>query len=216
MHELDNKVIPTPAGDYRVTWYHDEDPGQPYDEGFCLYVYGRREYVDIDETHGKMPELVEDAIRTGGHYREDCWDWELRSGAAIMRYMKLKGFKGVTLVDERYQPVEPSANRREHVVGVAWENSEVSGQIDEEAAKRNVAIDLVQWHAWGEGDVFGWVLTDPTGNEVESCWGYYGYWEGNYEERDYTLSVAEGEAQADAKRRVKQANQVGAGIVGLI
>ena len=34
------------------------------------------------------------------------------------------------------------------------------------------ACDL--WSAWAWGDVFGFVLTDSKGEEVDSCWGYYG------------------------------------------
>jgi hypothetical protein len=34
------------------------------------------------------------------------------------------------------------------------------------------ACDL--WGAWAWGDVFGFVLNDPKGEEVDSCWGYYG------------------------------------------
>ena len=34
------------------------------------------------------------------------------------------------------------------------------------------ACDL--WSAWAWGDVYGFVLNDPKGNEVDSCWGYYG------------------------------------------
>jgi len=29
-----------------------------------------------------------------------------------------------------------------------------------------------QWH---EGDVYGYTITDKNGDEVESCWGFYGY-----------------------------------------
>jgi hypothetical protein len=34
------------------------------------------------------------------------------------------------------------------------------------------ACDL--WSAWAWGDVFGFVVNDPKGEEVDSCWGYYG------------------------------------------
>ncbi len=35
------------------------------------------------------------------------------------------------------------------------------------------ACDL--WSAWAWGDVYGFVLNDPKGDQIDSCWGYYGH-----------------------------------------
>lgn len=36
------------------------------------------------------------------------------------------------------------------------------------------------YHSWLSGDVWGWEVEDGQGNEVDSCWGYYG-WDDNIE-----------------------------------
>ena len=45
--------------------------------------------------------------------------------------------------------------------------------------KREQARDLMQseveeYDQYLTGDVYGYVVTDPLGNDVDSCWGFYG------------------------------------------
>jgi hypothetical protein len=46
--------------------------------------------------------------------------------------------------------------------------------------------------AWANGDVYGYVIEDATGEEISSCWGYYSV--------DEALAEAEGEARAHARQ----------------
>ena len=208
-YELDRETIDTDAGQYTVIWYYDDGADQPYDEGFVLAVDGYARYgydSRIDVKHGDAGDFVWDVLRTHGKYHEDSWDRELCSGAALVRYLTLKGHKGVTLVDRDYYPEEPSTNRRERVYGVAWAPDDATDPAE------YVKIRLQEWRAWAKGECFGWVLQDPTGQEIDSCWGYYD----TDGERKYTLSVATDSAKSDAEDRITQANRVGAGIIGLI
>lgn len=214
MHDdpIDYETIDTLAGEYRVAWYADEYADQPYNDGFALAVdgweyYGADSRIDIE--HGDIPAEVWSVLRTSGRNRDDSWDYELRSGAALVRYLTLKGYMGVTLVDRDYRAEQPSANRRERVYGVAWD---VGGSTDQDICRNNVKLDLEEWRAWAEGDVFSWIVTDPAGNDVESVGGYYGF----NREREYTLSEARAAAEYDAAQRIEQVNRAGAGIVGLI
>lgn len=41
---------------------------------------------------------------------------------------------------------------------------------------RKAALSLIEsWNQYLSGDVWGYVITDDDGNEVESCWGFYGH-----------------------------------------
>ena len=51
-------------------------------------------------------------------------------------------------------------------------------------ATRYMESEVKTYDAYLTGDVFGWALTDPEGNHVESCYGYYGY----DENIDYIMS----------------------------
>jgi hypothetical protein len=41
-------------------------------------------------------------------------------------------------------------------------------------AKEVIDGELDTYTDWGNGATYGFVITDPLGDEVESCWGFYG------------------------------------------
>lgn len=208
--EIESQVIETAAGPYTVRWLVDESADQPYDDGFGLAKIGSNRYIEV--THGKDADEIASLIRyhrRANAYDGNIYDGEVRSAAAIARYVRLKfGVVGVLELDDRFNTSVPSADRGESFDGLAWTTVE-AGATDPGEATR---IGAQEWNAWAEGDVFGWVVEDPSGREVESCWGFYGF----DREYDYTLSEAKDAAEYDAARRVDRANLVGAGIVGLI
>lgn len=208
-HSFASQTIETEAGEYQVRWYTDDSAEQPHDEGFTLAVngsdpYGYSDRIDIE--HGDAPPWVWDVLRTSGRHRQDSWEYELRSGAALVRYLTLKGFKGVTLVTGDYYPVEASADRSERVHGVAWAPDDVTDPTE------YVKSALEPWRSWASGDVFGWELTGPGGDNVDGCWGFYGF----HREMELTLAEARHAAEYDAAQRTELAGQVGAGFVGII
>ncbi|MCV7174829.1 hypothetical protein [Mycolicibacterium sphagni] len=203
MDHFDSQVITTDAGEYTVRWITDPDAGQPEDEGFFLAVAGVTQPV----TPGESGRIVWDVLSAHADH-SNYWTWrKLRSGAALVRYLQLRGHKGVTLVDGDYQPVAASTERRsEPVMGVAW--------APDDAADPDTYVDnhLAEWRAWAEGDAFGWKLFDPSGVEIDAEWGHYGF----DAMRTDTLEQARAVAAFDAESRVVAANTVGAGFVGVI
>ncbi len=177
---IDTDTIETKAGDYTITWVVDQNADQPYDEGFTLFMPQTRDRIEIE--CGELPANVRNAIAS----REV-------SGAAIVRYLTMLGHRGVTLVDHGYYATDASCDRNETVVGVAFAPDDAT---DPDQYTIN---SLSQWRAWADGDVFGWILTDSDGNEIESVWGYYGY----DDERDYTLSEATYSANHDGARLLR-------------
>lgn len=55
---------------------------------------------------------------------------------------------------------------------------------------------LEEYVSWCNGECYGYVVTDPNGKEVESCWGFIG-------DMDYVISEAKSEANADAEAKAK-------------
>lgn len=205
---LEQTTVATTAGSYAVQWFWDEDAEQPYDEGFVLLSGGgprqiaiREGFNDRDQTHWQAWDAV------AAHARHSDWSPGQTSGAALVRYLTLKGYRGVTLVDDEYRPVDASADRHERIHGVAWAPTDAADPIAYTTAR------LADWQAWRTGDVFGWVVLTPNGDEVESCWGYYGF---NAEQRAWTFSEARDVALNDELRRMEDANLVGSGFIGLI
>lgn len=214
MTVIDSEKIPTDAGDYTVTWYRDETAEHPWHEGYVLRMAETREHIGVrgGDWRPDIPDDVETAIRHATEYAKYGYKPSYSvSPAALVRWLRLTGKKGVTLVDTEFHPVEPSADRSEPVWGIIWDTG---GTDDEETARCNVEIDLKTWRAWVEGDVFGWVLTGPDDEIVDygSVWGYYSF----ADERDYTLGEATELARDDAAERVEKAGLVGAGFIGVI
>lgn len=48
-----------------------------------------------------------------------------------------------------------------------------SEKIDEKRALELIEGELETLTQWANGEVYGYILTDPDGNELYSCWGYY-------------------------------------------
>jgi len=206
---LDTHKITTDAGVYTVKFILDEDQHQPEDEGFVFMMHGYPDYVDISE--GDVDPIVEVALYNHGKGSGDAWDWAYRSGAAIVRYLRLKGYCGVTLVDRDYRPVEATSDRNTRVYGVAWAPEDVPAAM----AHTYVKHRLQEWAAWAIGDCFYYEIKDP--NDVvideDGHYTFYGFIDLRNELMETEIKPT---IYADAADRINSANRIGAGFVGLI
>ena len=73
-----------------------------------------------------------------------------------------------------------------------------SDDPEEHTAERTCRGEFAAFRAYIEGEVFGYVVKDPAGNVLDSCWGYYG-------ELDYVRTegkeVAKQEGEEYRRRR---------------
>lgn len=69
---------------------------------------------------------------------------------------------------------------------------EKTGAVVEKPEDLQPTVDL--YGHWAFGDVYGFVVKDPDGMEVDSCWGFYGF--------DHSKSGLESEAKAAIDREV--------------
>lgn len=60
------------------------------------------------------------------------------------------------------------------VIYIPWEKAKAEGFKTRKAARAALASEIETYSAWLEGAVFGYEVTDPKGNHVDSCWGFYG------------------------------------------
>lgn len=65
--------------------------------------------------------------------------------------------------------------------------------------------EMETYEQWAEGDVYGFIVRDADGEQVESCWGFYGF----DDVREEAKSAAEGERDYRAKEAAKRAHLVG-------
>lgn len=60
--------------------------------------------------------------------------------------------------------------------------------ISREQAVKNLECEIEEYSAWCTGDVYGYVIEDENGNELDSCWGFYG--------QDYAIESARESAKS--------------------
>lgn len=58
--------------------------------------------------------------------------------------------------------------------------------------------ELQEWQQWAQGDVYGIEIEGPTGETIESVWGFYGY--------DYALDEAKRMLEAEPAVQLLKAN----------
>jgi hypothetical protein len=46
--------------------------------------------------------------------------------------------------------------------------------IDRNQAIKNLEREIEEYAAWATGDCYGYVIEDENGDELDSCWGFYG------------------------------------------
>lgn len=122
MESIRQTPVETPAGTYAVHWFWDETaPAEPpYDHACGLLKKGGPRTIDIREDCGgqigcgRGPDAAPDWAGLAGRQaalrsvwaalacrRHPAWDpTDAVSGAALVRYLTLKGFAGVTVIDD--------------------------------------------------------------------------------------------------------------------
>ncbi len=71
---------------------------------------------------------------------------------------------------------------------------------------REAALGLIEtWNQYLSGDVWGYIITDDEGNDVESCWGFYGE-DAAREEGESMLAACIKHAEAEREKQ-KHAGQ---------
>lgn len=203
---LDKETVTTETGDYTISWYQDECPERPYHEGFHLVYNGEHwsylhRWNNIEEGDDlALGGIVKQALSNSYH------QWDHVSGAALVRYLRLNGKRGVTLIDADLRPVEPSTDRSVRVHGVAW------APDDAHDPDKYTLNELYRWRSWSNGNCFGFIVDRANGIEVEAVWGFYGF----SREQDYTRTLAMEAIEYDVQHRINAANLAGAGFIGIV
>jgi len=72
-----------------------------------------------------------------------------------------------------------------------------------EKAKQVLTAEVETYDQYCAGDVYGYMIEDPEGNEKGGCWGYYGY---DFEKSDL-LPSAKGEINCEIKNKLEEHNK---------
>lgn len=208
MTVIDTESVDTLSGTYRIDWHSDEYSERPYNEGLG-FAYDGRPFDRVDVSDGKHSDEILSAIRANlsGWRRNGCPTYRI-SSLAFARYLSIKyGINGVRIVDSDYYTTEPTIER-DSIAGIAWAPDDVP--VDRASAY--VDASIAEYRAWANGECYGYIVTDPAGDDLQSCWGYYG----SPNDSDYPRSDILDSIRADAATRGKKSALVGAGFIGII
>lgn len=207
MDAYSTETITTDAGDYTVALHTDMDAENPLTNwdhtGMGFWVnYNSSRYVETDT----LPD--NDAARVLRTWVADEHDQD----DVMRRYNKWRAITGSTWV---LVAGEDSASRSDHygwfgLVNTAETYVASDGNTYPVFADPVGALKLTMdtYRTWAAGEVCGFVTTAPDGSEVATGWGFY--------DDDEALSQGRDAAEHDAAERVKSANLVGAGFVGVL
>lgn len=70
--------------------------------------------------------------------------------------------------------------------------SEFGEAVTDEQIRAALKCEVEEYDQWLRGDVYGYVITDSVGDDLDSCWGFYGL--------DYALEEARRAAEYAAKQ----------------
>jgi|JI10StandDraft_1071094.scaffolds.fasta_scaffold18126_9 hypothetical protein len=218
LHPFDKLTVDTFAGPYVIELHYDLDAAAPdyTDDGGLVYLGDAR---TISARHGDASHIVDELLTAHSVHNDNLYDHEIRSGAAIARYLRLRyGLTGILEVarsGDRYRTATPSADRYRRIEGMAWAPADATAP--EDYSRGTVAT----YDAWANSEVYGYIVTAPDSREVTSCWDFYADPDEPFTAQAplglaHMLDEARAAVAEDSAERIAQANTVGAGIIGLI
>jgi hypothetical protein len=139
----------------------DSDPQSPsdYADTSLFLVANHRQCYIPEPGEKRIPETAEELVRK---YRKTHWIFALEA------YIH-SGVRLALVTDNA-----PFPDRR-------WDVSQLGYVFAAKAewrlckSARKAARDKVaEWNQYLSGDVWGYIIEDETGEQVDSCWGFYG------------------------------------------
>lgn len=172
----------------KIKIYQDEDAGNPREEcdeaGTMVCWHGR--YTLGDKHNFSDPEA----------FRE--W-WKENGKGGVLLSLFLYDHSGITM----------RATEGENPFSCPWDSGQVGfiyvtretiikewGKRGKQKAINYLKGEVKTYDDYLTGDVYGYVVEGPDGEELDSCWGYYG----DYDDKDYGALL---EAKSVADRHAK-------------
>jgi hypothetical protein len=183
----------TPDG-YVMRIYLDEVPENPreqYDH-VCILTQLSDRYEQPDDGH-------DDRVMAAWRHRGP--GWRQHSTELTERYAR--AYLDAIAVQWWDDPRSDS-----RVFG--YVTSEALADFPPDSAESVLATELAEYAAWCEGEVFGYVVSSPDGENLDSCWGYYGNGELTYIRESMEAAVAAHRAERHAEAQERFRRMVGA------
>lgn len=196
MNALETRTV----NGFTVELYHDDDPGSPRDwtHGCEMVMFHKR--YDLPNDAGVSASMFEGWAEVAEYLGTE-------EQAILVLPVFMIDHSGIAFrVGRDFEDVDPGSWDSgqvgfAYVTPQNWTDCQgeshpwTGSQENWETARDMITSDVATYSQYAEGDVYGYVITDPIdGEDVESQWGCYGY--------DYAWEEAEAAANA-AEHKVK-------------
>ncbi len=159
----------------------DEDADNPFDEIEGKTIDGvfiaEDEFVEIRDhlSWDTWPDYKEQTVETILEVIEDV-QWEtrhvIRDDIAICLPLYLYDHSGITISHGKFSCPWDSGQVGWHYITKAKLEDEFDG--DEAKAMKCLEAELKTYDDYLQGNVWGYVIENEEGDDVDSCWGFYG------------------------------------------
>ena len=170
-----NEVDKIERDGFTITSYYDEDAQNPREDSDCHVGV-----MVLDHGRYDLPNEDDDAKR--------ALDWFMsrKSGLSLFsRWARI--FKGATIVlpvwGYDHSGLAMRAGDRVGQFADQWDSGllgviydDATNVVDWTAEQIEAALrgEVEEYDMFGRGEVYGYIVTDRNGDEVDSCWGYVG------------------------------------------
>lgn len=178
---------------FKAKLYHDEDPQSPkdWDQAGTLVTWHRSYTFDVDgqKEFGESEEFFKQA----------------KKGRWVYLLVGMIDHSGIRLYPGGGHAVGDAAGWDSGTVGVIYTTRERFLELCDsnprgwrKKAAETLKSELETWNEYVSGQVYGYTITGPDGEEGDSCWGIYGYDYAVQEMKDALRSTLEEEKKAEA------------------
>lgn len=214
---MEKEIIPTKHGDYTIKIIHDDDPQNPrrdWDPFGHMICFHRRYDLGDKHTHSDVEEFLRDLSQW-----DDEKDFDYAEAYAIIMEnnvilpLYLYDHSGITMstgsFGDRWDSGQVGwiyASKKDVCEnwGVKdWEDMVKNNDGEMLSAKEYAKVllegEVETYDKFITGEVYGFKVIDPDGEDIHSCWGFFGD-----TEKSGLLDDANSYIQYDVKKKDKQ------------
>ena len=111
-----------------------------------------------------------------GQYNSNLNQWKSKSTKHLGKQgRKFKGYHAFPVFAYIHSGVSLSLGKSEYPFTDPWDVSFKGFALIRQAKGQKMAEGLIEsWNAYLSGNVYGYQVVDAMGEEMDSCWGFYG------------------------------------------
>ncbi len=157
---------------YKIDILQDNDPLSPRECDYLATIYSNSRSYNPDN-HG-IEEIFENE-----EYLDENEDFSIKKFEEKNIFLKIYAYihSGISLsISRTGQYACPFDSGLFGIIAVPKDKAkkELDSEYSEERVLSYLEVEIELLNNYYNGEVYGFIVTSPEGEEIDSCWGYYG------------------------------------------